>query len=367
MKKVLVMSNMYPSQKYPHYGIFVKRTNELIEELDFKITTVYVTKSENIFFKITKYLLFFIRSCYHLIFLNYEYIYIHFPSITGIPLRVLKKLLKKKNIITNIHGNDLIPENKKDMRNLINTKNCIELSKVVIVPSEYFKSKLEEKYPSVVKNKKLRIFPSAGINLNEFISLDKDRCREELGMPMDFQLIGMVSRIEIDKGWDDFINAAQSILTNSKKVKFVIVGGGTQYSQLESLLKQHEIEEYFILFPFMNHENIVKLINSLDVFCIPTKRRSESLGLIGIEALATGAIVVGPDKYGPVSYLKNEYNSLVFKSGDSISLAEVLEIALELEEEKKGELQKNARKTAEIYDEKKQIEILKKILEEEMD
>lgn len=32
MKKILLLSNMYPSKKFPHYGIFVKNTENILIE-----------------------------------------------------------------------------------------------------------------------------------------------------------------------------------------------------------------------------------------------------------------------------------------------------------------------------------------------
>ena len=32
MKKILVISNMYPSKEYPHYGIFVKHTAKILHD-----------------------------------------------------------------------------------------------------------------------------------------------------------------------------------------------------------------------------------------------------------------------------------------------------------------------------------------------
>ena len=45
MKKILVITNMYPSKKYPHYGIFIKNTVNLLKENGYKVDVVSTAKT----------------------------------------------------------------------------------------------------------------------------------------------------------------------------------------------------------------------------------------------------------------------------------------------------------------------------------
>ena len=47
--KILLAANMYPSNKYPHYGIFVKNTEEILKTMEnVQIKKVVIKKRKNI-------------------------------------------------------------------------------------------------------------------------------------------------------------------------------------------------------------------------------------------------------------------------------------------------------------------------------
>ena len=37
MKKILLISNMYPSKKYKHYGVFVQNTAQILKNNGYKV------------------------------------------------------------------------------------------------------------------------------------------------------------------------------------------------------------------------------------------------------------------------------------------------------------------------------------------
>ena len=56
--------------------------------------------------------------------------------------------------------------------------------------------------------------------------------------------------------------------------------------------------------------------SAIDIFCFPTYRKSDSLGLVGLEAMACGCIVIASNMAGPTSYIKNQENGFFFKPRD---------------------------------------------------
>ena len=53
-------------------------------------------------------------------------------------------------------------------------------------------------------------------------------------------------------------------------------------------------------------EYLVNIYNSLDIFVFPTYRKSESLGLVGLEAMACETLVIASNNYGPTDYIKDK-------------------------------------------------------------
>lgn len=310
MKKILVLSNMYPSRKYPHYGIFVKNSVDILNTNDYEVETIVMTKSNSKQIRYLKYLCYMLKAFLTLIFRKYDYIYVHYISISGIPVIFASKF-KKLNIISNIHGNDLVPENEKDERLLKNSRKLLIISEKIIVPSEYFFNELR-KFDSCFCER-AHIFPSGGVNLEEFYQTNSMKNENE---DNSFK-VGFVSRIEKDKGWDTFLEMMQlgdSILQNTT---FFIVGSGNEEKEFNKIYKKMKMNNNVKKYSYMSHKEMNQLFNKLDVFVFPTYRKSDSLGLVGIESMATGTIVLAADNFGPKSYIKDSVNGFLFKPQDA--------------------------------------------------
>src|SRR5699024_9940567 len=101
---------------------------------------------------------------------KYDIIYIHYPSISAIPiLKIIR--IKKLNIFTNIHGTDADPVTSKEIRLEKNTQKISKLSKKIIVPSQYFKELVVNKYN--INENKVTVYPSGGVDTNVFYPMDE--------------------------------------------------------------------------------------------------------------------------------------------------------------------------------------------------
>ena len=76
------------------------------------------------------------------------------------------KIERNINIISNVHGSDVIPENGKHVMLNSISKKCAEISNKIIVPSKYYKNVIIEKWG--IEIDKISIFPSGGVNNNIF-------------------------------------------------------------------------------------------------------------------------------------------------------------------------------------------------------
>ena len=76
----------------------------------------------------------------------------------------------------------------------------------------------------------------------------------------------------------------------------------------------------------VNNHNLPKIFSNFDVLIFPTKR--ESLGLIGIEALACGIPVIASDIPIIKSYVKHNFNGLLFESENSRDLMNKIDYLL---------------------------------------
>ena len=353
--RVLVISNMYPSKRYPHYGTFVEHTVALMRENGIKVDVVSIPKIETKLGKILAYFWLYTISFSRIILLNYNYIYVHYISHSSLPVLIASKF-KKISIISNVHGNDIVPETHKDYKYLKLSKKILSISFKIVCPSEYFREILIKNYD--INENKIYIYPSGGVDTKLFRKIDKIEALNKLKLSHDKKYIGYVSRLEKNKGYDIFLKACSCLHKYDSSLRFIVVGDGDESVKYEKLVDRYHLREYIIKFKLLSQDELVYIYNSLNVFVFPTYRKSESLGLVGLEAMACETVTVLPNSYGPTSYAKDEINSYVFKSGDSDNLVRAIKKALQSDN---SDLCKKARAKAEEYDSHVSDEMLMKI------
>ena len=192
--KVLVVSNMYPNNQYPSYGVFVKHFCDQLNEIGIDFSISVLNKTQNRTIKIVKYGLFYLRTFFMVLFGNYDLVYIHYPSFSAKPVLIAHKF-KSFDIISNVHGTDVVPLKNEHEKMIRNTKKAIDVSRVVVVPSEYYKQLLIEKYNII--DKKIVIYPSAGVDEQLFFRFDSDRIaaiKREYKIDNDAFVIGSVPK-----------------------------------------------------------------------------------------------------------------------------------------------------------------------------
>ncbi len=348
-KDVLLVSNMYPSLKYPHYGIFVKNTYDLLINNSYKVDLVVMHKQDSFINKFLSYLKLVSFSFFKAIFNNYNYIYVHFASHSPIGVFLPYLFSKETKLVMNTHGNDIVPDQKEDERYLFISRLSIKLADVVVAPSFYFKNILLRKY-NVPKNK-LVVYPSGGVDIVKFHKIPKKEAQKKLNLDSKTKYFAFVGRIEKDKGYDTLIKAMNHLKKKEKlkNIKFILVGSGREENQLNDLIKKYKLEKSIIRKPLVDQQELVYIYNSVEALVYPTRRKSESLGLTGLEAMACETLVIGSNKYGPSDYLKNNENSLTFNPSDDLEVADKIIEALNMSEKEKNKLTNKGRKTALSY------------------
>ena len=362
--KILIVSNMYPNEKYPSYGIFVKNFCNGLDELAIKYDLVVMSYHKSLLIKAYNFLLYYLNVFFKIIRNNYDIVYVHYASHSAIPILMAKKI-KKFKLFTNCHGSDVVPENKLQEFYQRNVVKILNNSYCIIVPSEYFKQLVSKKY-NIEKNK-IEIFPSAGVDLSIFHPFSnsiKEEIRESLGLHADFQYIGFVGRLIPSKKWNLFIDLAANLVNvqGKRNVRFIVVGSGPDKEKLESMIKKMNLCEYFMVMPFQTQMNLSKIYNMFDVFTFPSFRDGESLGLVAIEAMACGVPVVATDHAAPKYYIQNGINGYKFIPDDVDSLSKNVALILE-NKELKERMRKGALETACNYSHDKILGMLKNILE----
>lgn len=363
-KKILIVSNMYPSKRYKHYGVFVKNTKENLEKLGFEVDTVVKKKQDTLPGKIIGYVIMYLISFYKSIFHSYEYIYVHFISQSTYPVLLGKITSKNTILVLNVHGNDIVPDKKEEEKNVTRSKQVLPFANIVVSPSKYFENVLIEKYN--IEKSKIKIYPAGGVDFEKFKKRNQKECKKELNIEENTTYYGYISRLEKDKGWDTLLKALNILQKENKlnKIKVIVIGAGEEQQDFLNLVKEYHLENIIIQKEFVYQQDLVTYCNAMDLFIYPTKRKSESLGLIGLEAMACKTFVIGCNLYGPREYLKDKENSLTFEKDETGNiLAKKIKEFQKMKEEEKEKIIENAYNDAKKYDKQSLEEKLKEIFE----
>lgn len=353
--KILLISNMYPSELNPNYGVFVKNTEDILIKNNYIVDKIVITKENNKIKKVLSYLKHYFNIIKFGIIGDYKTIYVHYASHNSIPILILTKLKHNVNICTNLHGSDVVPEKWIHEKFQPYVDKLLKKSRCIIVPSNYYKDKVTKKYN--IETAKIKVFPSGGIN-KEYFYEKKSSSKKKY--------IGIVGRIEYKKGWDVFLKFICNVkeLPMFKEYKFIVVGDGNQRQEFYRLVEELEIEDRIEKYNMISQESLNDIYNKMEVLCFPTMREGESLGLVGLEAMACGTPVIGSNIGGLKDYIIDNKNGYLFEPGNVEDLTnKMIEYIMKSEDEKIC-FKKSALETAERYEVNKISSKLINIFEE---
>lgn len=348
MKKILLISNMYPDKNNKHYGIFVKNVEELLINNGYIVDKVIMFKTKNKYVKLIKYILFHLKVVFKGLFNKYDYLYVHFVSHSSLGAVFVKKIKRNIKIVFNCHGNDVIYDLDEEKNNVKRSHRYLKYADKVVVPSNFFKQLMIDEYH--INENQIYIYPSGGVDTNKFIKKDKIECKKICNLDLNSRYIGYISRIEKHKGWDIFIKAINELNKDNKLegLKFLIVGSGIEENKMFEMIDNYKLKKYIEVRKMVYQDELVDIYNSLDIFVFPSYRK-ESLGLVGLEAMSCETLVITGDKYGPTDYIKDNVNGFMFSIDNDNLKDKIIEIINKSSKEKEN-IRKNARLTALEYD-----------------
>lgn len=326
---------MYPSKRHIRYGVFVKNFERAIEN-DFDIQRNVLTKRTTFTSKLFGYVNLYLNILI-LIFKAKEedIIYVHFPLHLAPVLWIVR--LFKKNLVLNFHGSDLVFDRLFTQFLSVFLKSVVKKS-LVVVPSSHYKIKITTIYG--IDSHRVLVYPSGGIDSSVFYPRETKKS--------DTFVLGFVSNFIASKGWEVFLLAVQSIVKNNTltNIELLMVGEGPDTRKISDLLETINVKSTVI--ESVSQKELAVIYNSMDVFLFPTFR--ESLGLVGLEAMASGTPIIASKVDGPSSYIQEGINGYLFKSKDYLDLENKIIKVYNLPTIELEKLRSNAIKTAKLYD-----------------
>jgi glycosyltransferase involved in cell wall biosynthesis len=353
MMNVLVISNMYPSNRNPAFGSFVKEQIEVLIDQGVNCTIVKNSESRNgLWFTIPKYISLFIRSFCAILIHHYDVIHVHYAFPTGMIGYFISMVYGIPMIIT-VHGSDLRDNNNLIKKILINIFNR---TKHIIAVSNCVSDILQENYR--ISSSKIAVI-DMGVNTELFQERSKKQIRRKINLSQSSLILVCVGNMIKDKGVHFLLQAVKSLIEEYPQLLLYLIGDGEYSKVLKKLTLNMKIADIVIFVGVVPKSDIPFWLASADIVVHPTL--NEAFGLVIIEAMSCGKIVVASSVGGIPSYVRDGENGFLVEPGDPKDLRNKIEYVLGLSEEQKMQIQKSARITALEHDVNNQAKKIKNI------
>lgn len=342
---ILTISNMYPSDSDPVYGTFVKN---FIDELRRRNPdgrndiAVIAGKRKGKMSKALAYVGFYSSALLKLLMRRYDLVYVHTITFPILPVRAAS-VFRRHKFVFNVHGDDVLPSTplKKRLKEL--ARPVLPKAALIVVPSPYFADVVLHEFRGVTPDR-IFISPSGGVGKRFYISDKKVQKTDRI------LTLGFVSRIDEGKGWDTFLQAVKRLVDDCVDVNAIIAGRGAQTSDMLEMVKKMELQDSVRYLGPVPQNELPAVYASFDIFVFPSTRAAESLGLVGLEAMAARTPVIASQMAGPSGYVVNGHNGYLFEPGNADELYRCIRSYLALNSEQRMALSENAYATALEYD-----------------
>ena len=234
-----------------------------------------------------------------------------------------------------------------------------------LTPLPMFVPRIAEKVN--LPQERVKIVP-LGIELDRFANNLPDRAtaRKRLDLPKEAMIIGVVGRIDPKKCQHVLIEAATQLHREGQQIHLLIIGDKSRneetgyYERLLERVGQLGLRDFVHFRPHM--PEIEYGFAAMDIFAMTSK--SETYGMVTIEAMASRLPVVGTNAGGTADIIDHGANGLLVEPLDSDELADAIRMILD-SPELAAKLSQQAHKDALVkYSHHHQCNLLEAIIDD---
>lgn len=233
---------------------------------------------------------------------NFDVILSHMPSGVLAANKIAKLL--KIPYFASVHSSDIeVLKSPKYSFLWYSIKKAYKEAKLTLPRSYWLKDEIEKIIPEL-KNKTY-IIPS-GIEEKFYIEREKifEKSQEILSSPLKIYAAGSFIK---RKNFENLIKA----ISNFDDVELVISGDGKEKNKLLKLTKKLKLQKRIFFTGKRKREDILNLMEKTPVFILPSLK--ETFGMVYLEAMAKGCIVVCSKNSGMAGFIKNDFNGFLIQ------------------------------------------------------
>ncbi|SDX79816.1 glycosyltransferase [Salimicrobium album] len=320
MKRILVISNMYPGKRSRTFGIFVKNHVEILRSRGFEIDVLGIRDPRmGKKFVIQKYMKWLGKFAWLLLKnrKKYDVIHAHYVFPSGLLARIFKKISGAGMIVTS-HGGDIDRMARKN--NLIagETKRILRDADAVIAAGEGLRQDIISDFGG--DPEKISVL-SMGVDRNKFYPRDKSVSKKMLGLEENSFHILYVGNIIKAKGIEELVNGFREVEKQNRNVHLHLVGEVKEpdfYNEVKAAIPESSRSSIHF-HPSVNQNKLAEWMSAADLFVLPS--HLEGLGLVAIEAMACHTPVLGT-RVGGLQYVLADGRGELVEPQNERALAE---------------------------------------------
>jgi glycosyltransferase involved in cell wall biosynthesis len=330
--KLLIISNMYPSDEKPYGGIFVRNQVEVLQELygaqlDISVRAMQrrYTGKLGSFLKYAKFGL----QCVPMFFRHFDIVHVHYFVPTGILGWIYRFAHRKSKFVVTFHGGDLNPILFRGHRALLWRRVSRSIDLAIGVG------------PAVVQriNDSLRprrvILQPAGIDSRRFFPPGVETSSKQF----DFVFAGSFNE---RKGLDLLLTALED--PDFSDVRVAFVGTGPMRDRIRELSNRRP----FAIRDYLTQDELRIVLWASKFLVLPS--RTEPFGLVVSEANFCGVPAIVSNEPGLTLQISDYHNGLVFENGSLANLKSTLRIAINMDIANYGRMAAAASKSNRRFD-----------------
>ncbi len=169
------------------------------------------------------------------------------------------------------------------------------------------------------------VFPiSGGINLERFYpdsGVDRKVCRMRYGLDPNRAIFLYVGRVDEEKRLDVILRALQRLKRDD--IQFCVAGHGAALGKLKKMAQELDLGQHVHFTGFVPSEDLPGLINSCDIFVMPSE--AELLSLASLEAMACGRPMLAANAVALPELVTDGVNGYLFQPGDDADAERCME------------------------------------------
>jgi len=192
----------------------------------------------------------------------------------------------------------------------------------------------------------IQVIPT-GVNVDEFHKGNGPSFREAHDIPAKCLLLGHLGRLAPEKNLTFLARAVSAFLQSRKRAYFLVVGTGPSAEEMKKIFSDEGVVDRVRWAGKLTGQTLVDAYHAMDLFVFSSK--SETQGMVLVEALAAGTPLVALDAPGAREVVKDRVNGRLVEEESAPEFVRAINWYARKKKADRAKLKEAARRSAESF------------------